>query len=82
MTKGYKQVDGEYLDKNGRHVSTIKAVYIVELEERIASLEAALQRIVDFHIGDCPAAVEEIDFAKNINLEIRRIARAALGDAS
>jgi len=49
-----------------------------QLIARVEALEAALQRIVDFHIGDCPAAVEEIDFAKNINREIRKFARAAL----
>ena len=38
----------------------------------------ALKQIADFHIGDCPAAVEEVDFAKNINREIRKIASAAL----
>ena len=50
----------------------------VERALRIEALEDALQRIVDFHIGDCPAAVEEIDFAKNINREIRKIAHTAL----
>lgn len=38
---------------------------------------SALDQIVDFHIGDCPMTMEEIDFAKNINWEIRKTARAA-----
>ena len=45
--------------------------------ELLAEALDALDRIVDFHIGDCPMTMEEIDFAKNINWQIRKTARAA-----
>ena len=45
--------------------------------ELLAEALEALDRIVDFHIGDCPMTMEEIDFAKNINWQIRKTARAA-----
>ncbi len=46
-------------------------------DELLREALEALDRIVDFHIGDCPMTMEEIDFAKNINWQIRKTARAA-----
>ena len=70
----------EMLDDVGRDALRCEArAAITALPERELLAEAleALDRIVDFHIGDCPMTMEEIDFAKNINWQIRKTARAA-----
>jgi hypothetical protein len=38
----------------------------------------ALEEIVSAHLGDCPASMDEVDFARGHNSRIRRIARDAL----
>jgi hypothetical protein len=57
--------------------TVVERVSAMPQRELLAEALEALDRIVDFHIGDCPMTMEEIDFAKNINWQIRKTARAA-----
>lgn len=46
------------------------------------SMVAALEEIVSMHLGDCPASMDEVDFARAHCNRIRRIAHKALSEAT
>jgi hypothetical protein len=46
--------------------------------DEIERYRAALEEIAGAHLGDCPASMDEVDFARAHSSRIRRIARDAL----
>lgn len=49
---------------------------------KCGALRRALEEIAASHLGDCPAAMDEVDFARAHNSRVRRIARDALKESA
>lgn len=46
--------------------------------DEVSRLREALEQIAALHLGDCPASMDEVDFARAHSNRVRRIARDAL----
>jgi hypothetical protein len=53
----------------------------VAVIEAAPELLEALEAIRDCHLGDCPAAIEDIDQANNHVMRLRKMASAAIAKA-
>ena len=75
--------DSMEVRNRGESAITSLRAQLAERDKRVSALEAALTTIREGHLGDCPAASDELSHAKSHIYWLRCLARDALkGDAT